>query len=192
MMNVMALPLSALPFSRPKREATDKTGHLPPERQTLALLLREHADAIYSVCHAVAGPADARDACQESFERIVTNFAKFDAARAPFRAWAQSVARNVCRDRLRRRKLERNAFAEHDGVVPEPTNFTDAEHDAQVQLDAARVTAALETLPPNIRSAMLLFHTCDSTYEEIAETLEVPIGTVMTWLYRAGSACGSN
>ena len=43
---------------------------------------------------------------------------------------------------------------------------------------------ALETLPENMRSAVVLFHVHERTYQQIAETLDVPIGTVMTWLHR--------
>jgi RNA polymerase sigma-70 factor (ECF subfamily) len=47
------------------------------------------------------------------------------------------------------------------------------------------LTEALATLPENQRAAVVLFHFHEATYEEIAATLDAPMGTVMTWLHRA-------
>src|SRR5512143_2075435 len=84
------------------------------DRDALAALLGRHARAVGELCHHVAGARDAKDAAQESLERIVRQLAHFDPARGSFKTFALTVARNVCRDRLRRRSLERRAF-EADG-----------------------------------------------------------------------------
>jgi RNA polymerase sigma-70 factor (ECF subfamily) len=156
------------------------------DRAALAQLLRAHAGDIASVCHHIVGATDARDAAQESLERIVRELARFDPARGAFRSWALTVARNVCRDRLRRRGLERGSFdregdelaASAVGALPDPERLAIARE------GASSLARALEGLPEPMRDALLMFHLGDATYEEIARTLGVPIGTVMTWLYR--------
>ncbi|GAB5544158.1 MAG: sigma-70 family RNA polymerase sigma factor [Sandaracinaceae bacterium] len=156
------------------------------DRRALEALLREHARAIHDVCRFVAGRDDARDATQEALEKIVTVIEKFDPERGSFRTWALTVTRNVCRDRLRRRGLERRTFVadgdEATGWVP--SEAPGPERVALARIESQRLAEALETLPEKMRLAVVLYHVHGSTYEEIATTLEVPIGTVMTWLHR--------
>src|SRR5688572_12760234 len=85
------------------------------DRGALEALLRAHARAITDLCQMLVGPTDGRDAAQEALERIVTAIGRYDPAKGAFRAWALTVTRNVCRDRLWRRGLERSAFT----VAPE-------------------------------------------------------------------------
>lgn len=156
------------------------------DRDALEALLREHVADIHRLCHHVLGPSDGADGAQRALERIVRNIASFDPAKGTFRSWALTVAHNACRDRLRRRGLERKTFdAEGDektalaaGPAPGPERI------ALARLEASALSKALSTLPDGMRSAIVLFHVHGSSYEEIAATLEVPKGTVMTWLHR--------
>lgn len=167
-------------------EASLETRAAGGDKKALEALLREHARAIHDVCRFVAGEADARDATQESLERVVTSIDRFDPARGSFRSWALTVARNVCRDRLRRRGLERRTFVD-DGDTATAWTATEApgpERVALARIESARLAEALETLPEPMRLAVVLYHVHEATYEEIASTLDVPMGTVMTWLHR--------
>jgi RNA polymerase sigma-70 factor (ECF subfamily) len=156
------------------------------DRAALESLLRLHARDVATLCHHVAGAADAGDAAQESLERLVRELPRFDAARGSFRGWALTIARNVCRDRLRRRSLERGAFerdgdeqtARAEGGLPDPERL------AIAQQGATSLARALEGLPEPMRAAVVMFHVGEASYEEIAQALEVPLGTVMTWLHR--------
>ncbi|MGF1464623.1 MAG: RNA polymerase sigma factor [Sandaracinaceae bacterium] len=156
------------------------------DRDALARLLRLHARAISDVCRYVAGAGDARDATQEALERIIRSIERFDPKRGSFRSWALTVARNVCRDRLRRRGLERRTFVgEGDEVTSaEPSRAPTPERVALARIETARLAEALETLPEGQRLSVVLYHLHEATYEEIATTLDVPLGTVMTWLHR--------
>ena len=155
------------------------------DKRALEPLLREHARAISELCRCLAGPEDGRDAAQESLEKIVIAIGRFDPAKGTFRAWALAVARNTCRDRLRRRGLERRLFmAETDEPMDLPSDQPDVERTALARIESVRLAAALETLPAPMRAAIVLFHVHESSYEEIAAALEVPLGTVMTWLHR--------
>jgi RNA polymerase sigma-70 factor, ECF subfamily len=156
------------------------------DRDALAALVRQHAKAVHSLCSHVCGFDDARDATQEALERIVRSVGLFDPSRGDFRTWALTVARNVCRDRLRRRGLERAAFLE-DGdetAARAAARGPTPESLVLVHADAREVQRALAELPEGQRSALVLFHVHEASYEEIAKTLEIPIGTVMTWIHR--------
>lgn len=156
------------------------------DRSALESLLREHARAVHDLCRIIAGPEDGRDAAQESLEKIVLAIRSYDASKGSFKSWALTVARNTCRDRLRRRGLERRLFEDpgEPGMVDPVSEAPDAERLTFARIESQRLLAALEHLPEPMRLAILLFHVHDATYDEIAKTLEVPIGTVMTWLHR--------
>lgn len=156
------------------------------DRDALETLLRVTAPDVHALCHHVAGRTDGPDAAQRALERLVVNLDRFDPERGSFRTWALTVARNVCRDRQRRRGLERATFADegdamtarHDDPAPSPERIVLA------RIDAEHLAHALQDLPEPMRSAIVLFHVHGSSYEDIAATLDVPKGTVMTWLHR--------
>lgn len=156
------------------------------DRHALESLLREHGRAIHDVARHLVGDSYARDAAQEALEKIVVSIASFDPERGSFRSWALTVTRNICRDRLRRRGLERKTFVDDGDDVTSltPSEAPDVERVALARIESERLLAAIETLPESMRIALVLFHVHDSSYEEIAGALDVPIGTVMTWLHR--------
>lgn len=159
------------------------------ERDALQALLSLHARRIASLCHTLMGPAEAKDATQAAFERIVRELPRFDASRGSFFGWSSTVARNVCRDRQRRRGLERATFAADGEPLASvaASAHPDPERAAITQQHGAKLSRALEALPAPMRQALLLFHLHEQSYEEIAAALDVPMGTVMTWLHRGRS-----
>lgn len=156
-------------------------------RDDLSVLFQTHGPAIAVLCRSIVGAELARDATQESFERIVRNVNAFDAAKGSFRTWAFAISRNVCRDMLRRRGSGMAALLEfRDDDVDSYTAQQAQLQDSLVaeRHDVARVEQALLQLPEPMRTALVLFHSHDATYEDISKTMDVPLGTVMTWLHR--------
>jgi RNA polymerase sigma-70 factor (ECF subfamily) len=180
-----------LPLSAPAPAERDPSRALAlravgGDRAALEMLLREQAPRIAALAHHLVGPTDGKDAAQEAMLKIVRELGRFDPARGTFSAWAQAVARNACRDRLRRRTLERRAF-EADGAPHEErakAPEADPERRAILSEDAEALGRALRDLPEPMREALLMFHLGELSYEEIARELDVPMGTVMTWLHR--------
>lgn len=122
---------------------------------------------------------DARDAAQESLVKILRNLDQYDPNRR-FSTWAFGITRNTCIDEHRRRK--RRAWDEPGDVVDERPS--PAQNVARMQR-AERLQQALEELPPMYREVLVLYHFEHLKYQEIADTLELPIGTVMNRIFRA-------
>ena len=120
---------------------------------------------------------DAEDITQEVFLRIFRSLRSWDASR-PLRPWIASIAVNRCRTWLVQR-ARRPELADYLHEVAAGPAADDA---AEL---AAEIEAAVADLRPDYRAAFVLFHEQGQTYEDIATTLDRPVGTVKTWLHRA-------
>ncbi len=161
------------------------------DKAAFARLVEKHKQSVFGLCCRLLGAGEeARDAAQEAFVRAYTGIRDFDA-RQPFAAWVLRIARNHCIDLLRRRRptlaLEARSDEPEAGVVPElPDHFATSGESAVQEQEAQRdLDKAVAALPVRYREVIALFHIQHRSYAEIAETLGVPMGTVMTWLHRA-------
>jgi RNA polymerase sigma-70 factor (ECF subfamily) len=154
------------------------------DRGALEVLLARHFDRVHAICRRVTGhPEDALDATQEALIAVTRGLHRYDG-RALFTTWLYRVATNAALDELRRRKrrpepaelIEDRALGGAGGPV---------ESAVAARLD---VDAALTTLSPEFRAAVVLRDLCDLDYSEIAEVLDVPIGTVRSRIARGRAA----
>ena len=161
------------------------------ERDAFAEIVELHKRTVYGLCaRLLRDREEARDAAQESFVRAWSAIATFDATQ-PFAPWLTRIARNVCLDLLRRRGPGRRLDREPDGPGGDgpALELPAAEVAADTLLARAETRRALEAavaeLPVHYREVVHLFHVEQRSYREIAATLDLPLGTVMTWLHRA-------
>lgn len=151
-----------------------------------------HYDAVHALCRRMLGnEADAVDAAQDALVSAVRAIARFDG-RSTFGTWLYRIATNACLDELRRRRrrpltgLSDDADAEAGWL-----GRASAAHDddpAEVASHHVDVDAALRSLPADFRSAVVLRDLCDLSYDDIAEVLGVPIGTVRSRIARGRAA----
>lgn len=134
---------------------------------------------VFGLCLRMLGQRqDAEDAAQETFVRVLKNLHRWDAGR-DFEPWLLAIAGNRCRTALATRK--RRPAGE---MLPE--QVPDGRPDEQsAQHLAEEVSLALEQIRDDYRQAFVLFHEHQMSYEQIAEAMEVPLGTVKTWVHRA-------
>lgn len=135
---------------------------------------------IYGVCLRMLGDRhEAEDVSQEVFVRAIRSLHRWDSAR-PLRPWLLTIASNRCRTQLSRRRRQ-----------PAACEFTDdiADHRAEQIADGNELLDALKhavsELREDYRRVFLLYHEQGLSYEEMAEQLDKPIGTLKTWLHRA-------
>lgn len=150
------------------------------EEGALAELYDRHGRFVYALAlRIVRDRGDAEDITQDVFVQAWKQSDRFDAGRGHVVAWLLNIARARAIDLLRRRR-SRPQPAEHDA----PEEATDLEPGQDVQLDwsrrAAAVQQAMASLPVLQRMAVELAFFEGLTHAEIAEQLEVPLGTIKT------------
>jgi len=141
---------------------------------------------IVDFAHLLTGDRDAaEDVGQEVFLRLLRRPEAYDPRR-PFRAWIQTVARNLCHDRWRRdstRARYQHAAVHERAFGPRPV---DAPPDGAAHAEAqAELRRAIAELPPKFRDAYVLCGVRGLSYEEAAEICGCPAKTVSTRLARA-------
>jgi RNA polymerase sigma-70 factor, ECF subfamily len=142
------------------------------------------------VWRSVGNLEDARDLTQETFVRAIRALDRFDPTR-PFRNWIFRIASNLAIDHLRRRRLRTISIdvGEDDErgmrapILVDPGSRPDEVHE-QTWL-SEKLARLVDKLPPEYRLVIHLRHREQLSYDEIAETLDVPLGTVKARLHRA-------
>ena len=152
------------------------------DQDAFGKLVQLHQSAVFNVAYRMLGnKGDAEDITQETFIRAYKAFHSFDVDR-PIRPWLKKIVTNLCLNRI---KAHRPTLSLENGLPPpkEPKPGPEAQT-AKRERDA-QVRAAILSLPPRYRAAIELRHFQDLSYEEIAETLEKPLSTVKSDLFRA-------
>jgi RNA polymerase sigma-70 factor (ECF subfamily) len=146
-------------------------------------VVREHADRVYRLAFRLAGNrADAEDLTQETFVRVFRSLAQYSPG--TFEGGLHRITTNLFLDMVRRRQrirfdaLPEDATDRLAGADPGPEQAYDEMHlDPEIQ-------AALDALPPDFRVAVVLCDLEQLSYEEIAATLGIKVGTVRSRIHR--------
>ena len=137
----------------------------------------------------VRGEEEAMDVTQEVFIKAFKHLERFDG-RSSLRTWLFRIAHNLCIDRARRhdRGLQ-EASLDAGGPEDEPMEFADARWDPErIALSdelSAVVERAVGSMSEKLRTVLLLHDKEDMGYDEIARTVDVPVGTVKSRLFLA-------
>jgi RNA polymerase sigma-70 factor, ECF subfamily len=160
------------------------------EREALPLLGEMYAGAL----RLTRNPADAEDLLQEAYLRAYRGFATFQEG-TNLRAWLYRILTNAFINIYRKRQREPQTVPDEevpDWYLYEKLGGEGAESSAEAQvlesLPDEDVQEALAGLPEQFRLAVLLADVEGFSYKEIAEILDVPIGTVMSRLHRGRRA----
>jgi len=142
-------------------------------------LVEDHYAALYRYAYRLSGTADtASDLTQETFCKAQAQLSQLrDPERA--KAWLFSILRNAYLHQVRADRAHRLVSLEHAGEVPQ------ALPDPFPEVEPEKLQAALNAIPEGFRTPLILFYFEEFSYRDIAEHMDLPIGTVMSRLSRA-------
>lgn len=162
-------------------------------------LLKAYEDRLFGVClRMVRNPDTARDLTQDAFVKVIQGLDSYDG-RARLSTWMIRVTMNVCLSHLRKQKLRRHASLDAPqragGDRPwtlaasiEQSSEPDASSPVEHSQTRRLIEAGLAQLEEDHRAVLVLRDIRGLDYREIAEVLDVPIGTVKSRLFRARAA----
>lgn len=162
------------------------------EEQAREELARRYRDRAYITALQILGrPEDAKDVAQEALLSLFVHLDRLDPKR-PVAPWLQRIVRNQAIDHLRRRRVRRAQSLDTSGPEGSAIDVIDDEidiaGDAELRQRQHVIWGCLRSLSDEHREIVVLRDYQDLSYQEVAQTLGVPVGTVMSRLHRARKA----
>ena len=159
------------------------------DKDAFEAIVRAHEKTVYNLALRTLGnPEDAEDAAQEVFLKAYTSLKSF-RGESKISVWLYRITNNVCIDLLRKRKDAVSLSTEDAEGAETEIEIADETFDPAAIAERAdlkaRVGEAVRLLPPEQREAFLLRVVAEQSYEEIAATLGVDLGTVKSRIFRA-------
>ena len=171
--------------SDPTRIATEARDRVRFEEEAMAL-----ADQVYRVArHLAPSREEAEDLVQETYARAFRSWRSYTPG-TNLRAWLLRILTNLNIDRGRRTQrapqttaLEANDYYLYDKLAESDGNPVEEERVVE-RLSQDDIVAALSAVPHDFRDAIVLVDIGDFSYQDAAQILDIPIGTVMSRLHR--------
>ena len=162
-----------------------------PADLTWESIVEQHSARVYRLAYHLTGNKhDAEDLTQDVFVRVFNSLSQYKPG--TFEGWLHRITTNLFLDRMRRKKRIRfDYMADDDAAVPTSASFDRYERSGQPEdaFDMSHfgddIIQALAELPPEYRAAVVLSDIEGLSYEEIAATLGIKMGTVRSRLSRA-------
>ncbi|MFW5946896.1 MAG: RNA polymerase sigma factor [Gemmatimonadota bacterium] len=157
-------------------------------------LIRRYERPVFSIIYRMVRDRElSEDLAQDTFIKVLNALDRYDPS-YKFSSWIFKIAHNTTVDHLRKKQpatfsLEGSPHArtqeqaEATAVTPVDT-AEDPEHYTASQQIGAEIEAAIDELRPEYREAILLWHVEGRPYDEIAEIMDLPLGTVKTFIHR--------
>jgi RNA polymerase sigma-70 factor (ECF subfamily) len=151
-------------------------------------LVERHQDKLYRfVLKSVRCPADARDLTQEALLQAYRCLASFNGA-SRFSTWLTGIAVNLTFNHARRASSGRFVEYKEEDMANLASPLDDPSQQHQQKAMLGMLSRAIDAMPDDMRKYMLLIGLEGHTYDEVAQLLEVPLGTVKSRMNRARQA----
>lgn len=148
---------------------------------------REHSALVYNFLLRILGnPEDAEDAAVETFRRVLKGLKKYRGGDGSLKAWVLQIAANVAKRALRRRMSNQTVPIEGlTAIDVEMTQSATTGNPETLALNRDGAEAILSKLPHGQRAAVWMVVGLELTHQEAAQALDVPVGTVKSWVWRS-------
>jgi RNA polymerase sigma-70 factor (ECF subfamily) len=186
---IAALPIGPQPLEIPLHDATDEeliARSREGESAAFGEFIERHMAVVHRWMTRAVGAEDADDLTQDVFLRAYRGLARF-RAQAPPRAWLAAIADNAIKNKYRSRSRFRRIFASDpssDALEDRASRARSPEESAQAGESRGTVHDALSKLPIEFRLPIVLRDLEEWSYDEIAASLDLPIGTVKSRIAR--------
>jgi RNA polymerase sigma factor (sigma-70 family) len=155
------------------------------DQQALRFLYRETSAKLFAVCHRILlDKGEAEDVLQEVYIAVWRHAGAFDPNRASPISWLVAISRNRSIDRLR----SRATVARHR-TIDEAADVSDSGPTALAQLETSQdhqqLMRCLDELEPQHAGAIRSAFFDGATYEELAQRMSIPLGTIKSWIRRS-------
>jgi RNA polymerase sigma-70 factor, ECF subfamily len=148
------------------------------DREAFAYLYDNYAPALYGIIFRIVQKEEiARDVLQECFLKIWSNFTQYDKTKGRLFTWTVNIARNLAIDTTRSKDFK-NQSKNLD--ISDLVNTIDSKQTAVLKPDQIGLRALIEKLKPEQRQLIDMVYFGGYTQAEVAETLNIPLGTVKT------------
>jgi RNA polymerase sigma-70 factor, ECF subfamily len=149
------------------------------DARAFEVVFERHANAAFSLAYRMCGRrAVAEDIVQEAFLSLWRSGARYDRARGSVRSWVLRVVHNRAIDAFRREQATVSRDIRDEGITETLPAREQTEAEVERRSDARVVRSALESLPPDQRKVIELAYFGGFSHTQIAETLDLPAGTV--------------
>lgn len=164
---------------------------LAGNQAAFARLRQKYHDAIYNLIYRMIREKDeVEDLTQEAFIKAFGSLSSFNDEFA-FSTWLYKIATNNCIDHIRRRKLQ--TFSIDKPIESKESDFSFELPDTNDEPDQEMIARqrkkllddAINSLPPKYRQVIVMRHQEELEYQEIAQILDLPLGTVKAHIFRA-------
>ena len=152
--------------------------------ESFETLVQRHGDVVYRVAARIVGRDDAHDVSQDAFLRAFHRLDRFRGT-APFRSWLLQITQNVALDYLARRRRQPTGPLGDDDSAADPDPHRQPVSTLERAERQERLERKLSLLRPDYRSLLVLRDLEDLSYDEIAQALDMPLGSVKGRLHRA-------
>lgn len=172
-------------------EAAEIAKALAGDQRAYEYLVDKHRSAIFHIINRIVRDTDAaNDLVQETFMKAFSALASY-RSEYRFSTWLYKIAANSSIDFLRKRRIQAlsldRPLETGDGTVEiEVADYSfHPEHELVRKEQSYSINEAINSLPPRYREVIIYRHKDDKSYEEIADLLNIPVGTVKARIFRA-------
>lgn len=159
------------------------------DHEAFTEIVERYKNRVHWLVRRMVGGENDEDITQEVFLRVYQAIEGFQG-RSSFRTWLYRIARNLCLTELKKR----GSRGEHLSIEDEgeekvhcllPASAGGLEEEIERRDLSRNIQSLIAKLPENYRTVLTLFYVQQVRYEEIAEIMEIPMGTVKTYIHRA-------
>lgn len=160
-------------------------------KEVFDLLVERYHQKIYNTCYRMLGNSeDAQDITQETFIKLFKNLNSFKE-KSSFSTWVFMITTNICRDKLRKRKnnKETESIDEKEYLLNDNKISTDTPEEVSILHETGnQIQSEINKLPDKHKEVVILREFEALSYNEISKVLDISLGTVKSRLSRARSS----